>query len=209
MPDKINGLSIEDNSVTTSQMESNTWAQVYAALATANAAYNKANTVVTPGTNVASDLTFSTGKLGLGISPNTTLHVEGTTTLSDVIEKINVSATPMSANLNFDVLSQPILYLTSAATANCTVNFRANSTLGLDAYMRTGQAVTVSLLTTFDAIGYRVGTVLIDGVLQIPKWAGAASPVVGAGSSIDLYTFTIVKTGTAAWTVFGSQQRYG
>lgn len=38
------GDAIEANTITDTQMNSETWAQVYAALATANAAYAQANT---------------------------------------------------------------------------------------------------------------------------------------------------------------------
>ena len=209
MADKISGTAIENGTITVSQMASNTWAQVYGALAIANAAYDKANTVITPGTNVAGDLIFSTGRLGLGISPNTRLHVEGTTTLGEVIEKINVSATAMSANLNFDVLTQPILYLTSSATANSTFYFRGNSTVALDGLLRSGQTITVSLLVTNGGTPYKANVALVDNIVQTIRWAGGTEPVTGSAGAIDLYSFTIIKTANAAFTVLASQQRYG
>ena len=41
------GGAIEANTITDTQMNSETWAQVYAALATANAAYTQANQAYT------------------------------------------------------------------------------------------------------------------------------------------------------------------
>lgn len=41
------GSAIEANTITDTQMNSTTWAQVYAALATANAAYAQANSATT------------------------------------------------------------------------------------------------------------------------------------------------------------------
>jgi hypothetical protein len=41
---KLPGSQIESNTVTATQMNDAAWAQVYAALATANAAYGQANT---------------------------------------------------------------------------------------------------------------------------------------------------------------------
>lgn len=211
MADKLEAAAIEPNSITETQMNSSTWAQVYAALATANAAYDKANTAITTtSANITGNLIITTtGRLGLGISPNTLFHINGTSTICDVIEKINISATAMSSNVNFDILNQPILYLTSAATADCTLNFRANSSVAVETYLRTGQAVTLSIITTFSATGYRISSVQVDSVPQTVKWAGASVPSSGASFTLDLYTFTIVKTGTATYTVFGSQQRYG
>jgi len=212
MADKLDGSALVVGSVAEAKLASsftNKVTNAYNAANTASAA--AANAVLGTGGTVTGNLIISaaTGRLGAGISPNTLVHINGTTTLCDVIEKINVSATGMGSTLNFDILSQPILYLTSPATADCTLNFRANSSLGIDAYLRTGQAVTVSLLVTFTTAGYKINTVQVDSVSQIVKWAGAAVPSIAATFSVDLYTFTIIKTGTAAYTVFGSQQRYG
>lgn len=42
--DLLPGSSIQSNTITITQMNSEAWSQVYAALATANAAYAQANT---------------------------------------------------------------------------------------------------------------------------------------------------------------------
>lgn len=47
------GTSIEANTITAAQMNSDTWAQVYAALATANAAYAQANSASSTANNVS------------------------------------------------------------------------------------------------------------------------------------------------------------
>lgn len=207
MSDKIPGSSIEDNTITTSQMASNTWAQVYAALATANSAYNTANNAVVAGINVTQNVVFSTGNLGLGISPNTKLHVEGTSTFGGpVIEKINVSASAPTSTLNFDVLTQPILYLTSYTTTNWLLNIRGSSSATIDGLLRTGQAVTITLMVTTGGNPYKPSSVQVDGITQVVKWANGEP--VGNSNAIDLYTFTVIKTGNSTFTVFGSQQKY-
>jgi hypothetical protein len=212
MADTLDGGALTANSVTEAKLVTsftNKVTNAYNAANTANAA--AANAILSTGATITGNLIISaaTGRLGVGISPNTLLHVNGTSTLGEVIEKINVSATGMGSTLNFDVLTQPILYFTSAATANCALNFRGNTTVAMETFLRTGQAITVSLLTTYTSTGYAISTVSVDSVVQTVKWAGNSPPVVGANFSVDMYTFTIVKTGTAAYTVFGSQQRYG
>ena len=47
MARKLKGEAIQATTVTLTQMNSNTWNQVYSALATANAAYGQANTANT------------------------------------------------------------------------------------------------------------------------------------------------------------------
>lgn len=43
---------------------------------------------------------------------------------------------------------------------------------------------------------------------QVPKWAGGTEPINGNAFCIDLYSYTIVKTANATFTVFASQQKY-
>lgn len=50
---KIPGDAIEANTITTTQMSNTAWAEVYAASATANAAYNRANTALTTANNAS------------------------------------------------------------------------------------------------------------------------------------------------------------
>ena len=53
MARKLKGEAIQAKTVTVTQMNSNTWNQVYAALATANAAYGQANTANTAAASVS------------------------------------------------------------------------------------------------------------------------------------------------------------
>jgi hypothetical protein len=208
MSDTLDGLALTDYSVSETKLANAFTTKVTNAYTAANLAYAKANSAVAPGTNVTGNITFTTGRLGLGTSPNTTLHVQGASTLESVIEKINVSATPLTANLNFDVLTQPILYLTSSATANATINFRGNSTIALDGLLRIGQTITASLLVTNGSTPYKANVVLVDNIVQAVKWAGALEPVSGNPFCVDLYSYTIIKTGNSAFTVLASQQKY-
>lgn len=210
MSDTLDGLALTNYSVTETKLANAFTTKVTNAYTSANLAYAKANTAVVANGNVAGNLIISSPyRLGLGVSPNTTLHVQGASTLESVIEKINVSATALSANLTFDVLNQPILYLTSSATANSTINFRGNSTVTLDGLMRTGQSLTLSLLVTNGSIGYKANVVLVDNILQVTKWAGGSEPASGNPFCVDLYSYTIIKTGNNAFSVFASQQKYG
>jgi len=209
MPETIDGKTLTANTVTEAKLSSAFANKVSNAYAQANAAYAQANAPLS-GANVTGNLiVVAPGRLGLNVSPNTLLHVNGTSTLGEVIEKINVSPAGLSSTLNFDVLTQPILFFTGASTANCSINFRANSTVAMDTFLQTGQAVTMTLIATHVSAGYIVTSVTVDSISQAVKWAGGAAPVSASAFSTDMYTFTIVKTNPATFTVFGSLQRYG
>jgi len=48
----------------------------------------------------------------------------------------------------------------------------------------------------------------IDGSSVTPKWQGGSAPSAGNINGIDIYTYTIVKTGSAAYTVLASLTQF-
>lgn len=123
-------------------------------------------------------------------------------------EVATVSATAATGTINYDVITQSVLYYTSNASANWTVNFRGNSTTSLNTFMSTGQSVTVAFLVTQGSSAYYNSAVQVDGSSVTPKWQGGTAPSAGNASSVDVYTYTIVKTGSATFTVFASQTKF-
>jgi hypothetical protein len=128
--------------------------------------------------------------------------------LTDAAESITISATAATGTIAYDVTTQSVLYYTSNASANWTVNFRGSSGTTLNTLMTTGQSITVTFLVTQGSTAYYNSAVQIDGNAVTPKWQGGTAPTVGNASSIDAYTYTIVKTGSAAFTVFAAQTRF-
>lgn len=128
--------------------------------------------------------------------------------LANAAETATVSATAATGTINYDVTTQSVIYYTSNASANWTVNFRASSGTSLNTAMSTGQAITVAFLVTQGSTAYYNSAVQVDGSSVTPKWQGGTAPSAGNASSIDVYTYTIVKTGSAAFTVFASQTKF-
>ena len=126
----------------------------------------------------------------------------------NALEKISTSATAATGTINYDVTTQSIIYYTSNASANWTVNFRASSGTSLDTAMATGETVTAVFLVTNGATAYYNNVVQVDGVTVTPKWQGGSAPTVGNASSVDAYSYSIVKTGSATFTLFASQTKY-
>jgi hypothetical protein len=126
----------------------------------------------------------------------------------DAAEVVTVSATAATGTINYDVTTQSVLYYTSNASANWTVNVRGNGTTSLNTLMSTGQAITVVFLVTQGATAYYNNTFQIDGSSVTPKYQGGTAWTSGNASGIDAYSYTIVKTGSAAFTVFASQTQF-
>lgn len=126
----------------------------------------------------------------------------------NALEAITVSATAATGTINYDVTTQSIIYYTSNAAANWTVNFRASSGTSLNTAMATGESITVAFLVTQGSPAYYNNVVQVDGNTITPKWQGGAAPTSGNASSIDAYVYTIVKTGAATFTVFASQTQF-
>lgn len=126
----------------------------------------------------------------------------------NALEGVTVSATAATGTINYDVTTQSVIYYTSNASANWTVNFRASSGTTLNTAMATGESITVVFLVTQGSTAYYNNAVTVDGTSVTPKWQNGSAPTSGNASSIDAYSYTIVKTGSAAFTVFASQVQF-
>jgi len=126
----------------------------------------------------------------------------------DIIEQVSVNASAPTSTTNINLYGSATNYYTVAATANWTFNFRGNSSVTTNSYLSTGQSVTTTILVTQGSSAYYPTAFTIDGTSVAPKWLGGAAPAAGDPNSIDAYTFTIVKTASATYTVFASVAKY-
>jgi hypothetical protein len=164
-------------------------------------------TLQTNGTNgltidASQNVSFA-NQLSLGVS-GTTMQLK----LSAAAETVTIAATAATGTVNFDVSTQSILYYTSNASANWTLNIRGSSSTTLNSIMATGQSVTVTHLVTQGGTAYYNSALTVDGTSVTPKWSGGSAPSAGNANSVDVYTYTLFKTGSGSFTVFASQTRY-
>lgn len=162
--------------------------------------------------------------VGLNVGAGKTLSVAGTATFTGtttltsptltnelatgIRETSTISATASTGTINFDVSTQVVLYYTTNASGNFTLNFRGNSSTTLNSIMSTGQSLSATFLCTNGSTAYYNSAVTIDGNSVTPKWQGGSAPTSGNASSVDSYTYVIVKTGSATFTVFASQTKF-
>jgi hypothetical protein len=143
------------------------------------------------------------------VSPTITGGTNATSVLISPEERTTVSATAATGTIAFDALTQSVLFYTSNASANWTLNIRGNSGSTLNSILATGDAITVTHLVTQGSTAYYNNAVQIDGASVTPKWQNGAAPANGSTNSIDAYTYTIIKTAsTPTYTVIASQSKF-
>ena len=123
-------------------------------------------------------------------------------------ETITISATAATGTIQYDASTQAVLYYTTNASGNFTVNFRGTSGISMNTLMSTGQSLSVTFLVTNGTTAYYNSAVTVDSVSVIPKWQGGSAPTSGNASSVDGYTYVIIKTGSAAFTVLASITKF-
>lgn len=171
----------------------------------------------TVGASSASTGAFTT------LSANSTTALSGTTTLSGTTsitgaltinnlitagEKTTVFATAATGTINFDILTQGVLYYTSNASGNWILNIRGDGSNTLNSVMATGETRTITFLVTQGGTAYYQSALTIDGSSVTPKWQNGTTPSSGNTSSVDIYVLSIIKTGSAAFTVLESQTKF-
>ena len=121
-------------------------------------------------------------------------------------EDVNVVASAATGTINFNVGTASIWYYTTSATANHTLNFRYSASVSLNTFMNVGDSLTVVWLNTNGATAYYPSAFQIDGNSVTPKVPAAIT--AGNASSIDVYSFTIIKTASATFTVLETQTKF-
>jgi len=159
--------------------------------------------------NFNTPATLGNAAVGLG---NTTTSVGNltlvNTTITEIQETANVTATAANGVINIDVLSNVVYYLTANAAANWTVNFRGNSATTLNNVMANNTSLSATFLANQGSTAYYNSNVTIDGSASNIKWQGGTAPTSGNANSTDCYSYVIIKTGTNAYNVFASQTQF-
>ena len=152
-------------------------------------------------------------KVGVDSSAVTTsldykLRFQSAPVLISPEERWTVSATAATGTVNVDVATTSAWYYTTDASANWTFNLRGDGSTTLDSLLVVGDSVTVAFAVTNGATAYYPTVFQVDGSAVTPKWQGGSAPAAGNASSVDVYVFTVVKTASATFTVFGSQTQF-
>ena len=132
----------------------------------------------------------------------------GTGKIQQVKEKVTVTAVATTGTVNYDFLTQAVLYHTTTATGQFTLNLRGSSATSLNTLLSVGESITGAFLNTNTT--FYVSTITIDGSSTnvTLEYQGGSAPASG-NAGIDVYSFTAIKTSTTpAYTILAAQTQF-
>ena len=74
--------------------------------------------------------------------------------------------------------------------------------------MDTGESITVAHIVKQGGTPYYNSALQIDSSSVTPEWQGGSAPSAGNANSLDVYSYTIIKTGSATFTALASQTQF-
>lgn len=135
-------------------------------------------------------------------------NIQSPTILSKkFLEYNNIRNVAITGSIDFDTMNHSLIYYTVAASGDWTVNFRGNNTTSLNDSMEIGQNITVALMITNSSPAYYAVGHSIDGVSVVPYWQGSA-PTGGDENAMEVYSYSIVKTADATFTIIAAKVRF-
>ena len=85
--------------------------------------------------------------------------------LDKIVEDSTIAATAATGTVNYDIKTQSVLYFTSNASGNYTLNLRGDGSTTLNSMLSDGDVITVVHLVTNGGSAYYNNAVQVDG-----KW---------------------------------------
>jgi hypothetical protein len=124
--------------------------------------------------------------------------------LTSAIENATIVNSAASGTIPFSILSSSVLYYATASSGNFTLNFIAGPNSTLNSMLATSQSASAVFIVNNGATAYALSAVQIDGVAVTPAWVNGTVPTTGNANSLDIYTFTILKTADSTYKVLAT-----
>jgi len=162
-------------------------------------------------TSATPNVSSSTANADILLSPNGVagrVTFNGGGKIQQTAEKVTTEATAATGTVNYDVLTQAVWNFTTDASGNWTLNIRGDGSNTLNSIMDTGESLTVAHIVKQGGTAYYNSAVQIDGSSVTPEWQGGSAPTAGNANSLDVYSYTIIKTASATFTVLASLTQF-
>lgn len=157
---------------------------------------NSGNVVINAGNVSISSLTAVQSATTFGLK---TVSQAGTTMIN--------SGAPLAVQPIY-MSSGQVQYFTGNSTTNWVPNFEFSVSAPLNSSMNVGDTVNVQINITNGSVAHFSNTAQVDGSSCTVRWNGGTAPTSGVINGVDVYSYTIIKTGNAAWSIFGSALNY-
>jgi len=124
----------------------------------------------------------------------------GAANLSGLLrEQVNIVAGKLNTNSYIYLEDGMVHYYTTAETTSITPNITYSSSTTLDSVMSVGETISVTVITTRSSAGPHTSAFLVDNAVPTTHWVGGSAPTDGGTSGVDIFTNTIIKTGSATF----------
>ena len=139
----------------------------------------------------------SYGEVGIGTTggPAKLNVVGGIGVTGGLFEGAFIKAGKLSDNLQIGISTANVFYFTTQETTTAAPNIRWDNSNTLSSKMNVGDLASVTVITTAAAGGYSANWT-IDGNAVTEEWVGGSAPSAGGSDGLDIYSLTIIKTGT-------------
>jgi hypothetical protein len=124
------------------------------------------------------------------------------------LESANVLSSAPTSEQNIYVSNGSVVFFNSNATTNWIPNITFSPSTSLNSLMSVNDSLTIAILTKQGTTAYYASGLKIDGVSQSQFPQGGSLWTYGNSSGIDVYTYTIIKTASATYTVLSAQTQY-
>jgi len=141
-----------------------------------------------------------------GVGTVTSVTASGIDLSGLLREGVKITAGKLSDNTNIDLENGMVHLFTTTETTTSTPNIRFSSSVTLNDVMQIGETVSITIITTA-ASGAYSAQLTIDGAAVTENWVGGSAPSDGGTSGVDMYSYTIIKTASATFTVIGNQSK--
>ena len=164
----------------------------------------------TPGTNdMPGRLIFKTTADGAA-SATERMRITKTGAISldngELIERCYVQSSPAwSANGAVNLDNGVVQYNTTNYGSGGAGSLYFTSSVGINTMMSNGDIMSLTMITNVNSTAGYINNIFIDGAAATESWVGGSAPTAGGSSGVDIYTFNIIKTASATYTVIANQ----
>jgi hypothetical protein len=131
------------------------------------------------------------------------ISLTGTGSIQQLLEKTTAGGN-LTGEVDINLLTSAVH--TYTGTGDFTFDFKGDGSTSLNSLMTANQSITAVIFVT-NTTARSLSGIKIDDSSQTIRWFGGSAPA-GNANATDVYTITIIKTGSATYTVYASQSKF-